>query len=106
MKILDLVQGTDTWLKTRLNHFTASEAPAMMNQSKYMTRNELLKLKKTGNAKPVSDFLQGIIAERYDFRTATQQQKICVSGDDFPYSCLWRSQKETQTKLQKYRLTS
>lgn len=60
MKTLNLIQGTPEWKKARLEYFTASEAPAMMNCSKYMSRNELLKLKKTGNEKPVSDSLQTV----------------------------------------------
>lgn len=54
MKILNLVQGSQEWLDVRATHFTASEAPAMMGESKYMSRNELLTLKKTGVAKAVS----------------------------------------------------
>lgn len=46
MQILNLKQGSDEWLEARLEHFTASEAPAMMNQSKFMSRNQLLALKK------------------------------------------------------------
>lgn len=46
MKILNLVQGTPEWLEVRLSHFTASEAPMMMNDSKYFTRNQLLDHKK------------------------------------------------------------
>lgn len=46
MKILNLVQGTKAWLEVRLSHFTASEAPMMMNESKHFTRNQLLDHKK------------------------------------------------------------
>jgi putative phage-type endonuclease len=60
MKILNLVQGTPEWLEVRLSHFTASEAPAMMGASKYMSRTELLTLKKTGISKPVDEFTQKI----------------------------------------------
>lgn len=46
MKILELVQGTQEWLDARMDHFTASEAPAVMGQSKYATRTQLLDHKK------------------------------------------------------------
>ena len=46
-------QGSDGWLQLRLTHFTASEASAMLGLSSYMTRTELLTLKKTGVAKEV-----------------------------------------------------
>lgn len=48
MKTLPLIQGSLEWLATRAQHFTASEAPAMLGFSKYMTRADLLAQKKTG----------------------------------------------------------
>lgn len=41
-------QGTSEWLALRERYFTASEAPAMLGLSAYMTRSELLKQKATG----------------------------------------------------------
>lgn len=69
MITLNLVQGTSEWLTARTELFGASEAPAMMNESKFMSRNELLKLKFTGKAKPVSAHLQKI----YDKGHATEE---------------------------------
>jgi predicted phage-related endonuclease len=60
MKILNLVQGSPEWIADRLKHFTASEAPAMMGDSKFMSRTELLVLKKTGNSKSVDKFAQSL----------------------------------------------
>ena len=60
MKELDLVQGSQEWLDTRAKRFTASEAPAMMGESKYMSRSELLKQKATGLVPDVSEMLQSI----------------------------------------------
>ena len=48
MKIHNLAQGSAEWLSLRAQHFTASEAPAMMGASKYQTRTDLLAAKKTG----------------------------------------------------------
>ncbi|MCP2076389.1 UNVERIFIED_ORG: putative phage-type endonuclease [Pseudomonas lini] len=48
MIIHNVAQGSPEWLALRANHFTASEAPAMMGASKYQTRSELLAMKKTG----------------------------------------------------------
>lgn len=48
MQIISCQQGSDLWLAVRAKHFTASEAPAMMGASKYMTRSELLHQKHTG----------------------------------------------------------
>lgn len=55
MKILDLIQGSELWHQARLQHFTASEAPAMMGASKYTSRDDLLKLKATGIAPEISE---------------------------------------------------
>ncbi|GAB6035411.1 lambda-exonuclease family protein [Galenea microaerophila] len=49
MQVLNVLQGTEEWLEVRKNYFTASEAPAMMGVSKYMTREKLLKAKKFGD---------------------------------------------------------
>lgn len=54
MKTLNLHQGTPEWHAARLQHGTASEAPAMMGSSKYMSRTKLLDLKKTGVTEEVT----------------------------------------------------
>lgn len=66
MITLKLKQGSEEWLKARLEYFTASEAPAMMGDSKYMSRNDLLKLKKTGNSKPVSESQQRLFNKGHE----------------------------------------
>lgn len=60
MKLLNLVQGTDEWLQARANYFTASDAPAMMGDSKYKSRNQLLQEKKTGRRETVDAFKQNL----------------------------------------------
>lgn len=60
MKILKLEQGTQEWLDARKSSFNASEASAMMGDSKYMSRNELLQQKKTGVSKPINAATQRI----------------------------------------------
>ena len=42
MKVVGLVQGSAEWHKFRAEHFTASDAPAMLGFSKYKTRDHLL----------------------------------------------------------------
>lgn len=48
MKTHDLIQGTPEWHTFRAEHFTASDAAAMMGQSSYKTRQQLLHEKATG----------------------------------------------------------
>ena len=42
MKLHKLTQGSPDWHEHRLNHFNASDAPAMMGLSKYKSRDQLL----------------------------------------------------------------
>lgn len=60
MKIHNVAQGSAEWHALRAQHFTASEAPAMMGASKYQTRTDLLTLKKTGIAPDVAPSQQYI----------------------------------------------
>lgn len=48
MKLHHEKQGSGEWLALRERYFTASEAPAMLGMSAYMTRAELLRQKATG----------------------------------------------------------
>jgi predicted phage-related endonuclease len=45
---IQAVQGSEAWHAARAKCFNASEAPAMLGVSKYMTRTELLRQKATG----------------------------------------------------------
>ena len=66
MKILNLVQGSPKWIAERLKNFTASEAPVMMGDSKYMSRNELLDLKKSGVSKAITPSTQELFDKGHD----------------------------------------
>ena len=54
----DCTQGSPEWLSLRAQYFTASEASAMMGDSKYQTRSKLLKAKSTGIAEVVDSGTQ------------------------------------------------
>ncbi len=60
MIIHNVTQGSPEWHALRAQHFTASEAPAMMGASKYQSRSDLLKQKKTGLAAEVSQHQQAL----------------------------------------------
>lgn len=60
MKIHNVAQGSAEWHALRAQHFTASEAPAMMGASKYQTRTDLLTMKKTGITPEVTQAQQYI----------------------------------------------
>ncbi len=68
MKIHDCIQDSPGWHELRAQHYTASEAPAMMGASKYQKRTELLKAKATGippevDAETLARFDRGHAAE-------------------------------------------
>lgn len=53
MKTIELVQGSPAWHAHRAKHFNASDAPAMMGESRYETRTELVKRLATGIGKEI-----------------------------------------------------
>lgn len=73
MNVLNLTQGSDEWKKARLSYLCASEAPAMMNCSKFMSRNQLLDLKKGWINNPIGAFKQAIIDKGHEFEDAARE---------------------------------
>lgn len=82
MKIHKVLQGSPEWLQLRATAFTASEAPAMMGCSPYMTRTELLNQKHTGMAPEVPAATQRLFdnghATEAQFRPIAEE----IIGDD------------------------
>lgn len=66
MQIHNVQQGTQEWLELRSKCYTASEAPAMMGQSKYQSRDELLLQKATGEAPEVDEFTQKLFDKGHE----------------------------------------
>lgn len=62
----DVQQGTGPWLRLREGYFTASEAPAALSVSKYVTRAELLRRKHTGVAEEHSPATLGKFAAGHE----------------------------------------
>ncbi|USE35906.1 YqaJ viral recombinase family protein [Endozoicomonas sp. SCSIO W0465] len=85
MEILDIQQGTPEWLALRQNHFTASEAPAMMGDSPFISRDQLLHQKKTGSTPEVTEFQQKKFDAGHQAETEARPlaEKI-VGADLFP----------------------
>lgn len=78
-------QGTPEWHKVRLANFTASEASAMMGKGKYQSRNDLLKLKKTGIAPDVSPAQQALFDKGHAAEAAIRPVVEDLIGEDlFP----------------------
>lgn len=85
MKTLNLVQGSPEWLAARKNYRTASEASAMMGQSKYMTRSELLSIKATGIAPEVSATTQRLFDRGHESEAGARAMAEQIIGEElFP----------------------
>lgn len=72
-QIVEVIQGSQEWLDFRATHFGASEAAAAMGLSPYMTRTELLTLKKTGIAKEVSATTQAIFDKGHEVEALARE---------------------------------
>lgn len=85
----DLVQGSDAWDLFRLQHFGASEAAAMLGLSKKTTRNELLRMKKTGIAKTFSEWLQvNVLDHGHEVEALARPHIERLIGEElYPVTC-------------------
>jgi len=85
MNIVEAAQGSRTWHEIRVRHFPASEASAMMSASKYMSRTELLKLKKTGIAEEVTPEKQALFDRGHAAEAAIRPHIEALIGEElFP----------------------
>lgn len=81
----NIVQGSAEWLALRTNYSTASEAPAMMGASKYQTRTDLLKQKKTGIAPEVNAATQRLFDQGHASEAGARAMAEKIIGEDlFP----------------------
>lgn len=82
MQIISCQQGSDLWMAVRAKHFTASEAPAMMGASKYMTRSELLHQKHTGIVPDVDAHKQALFDRGHAAEEAARAHVQAFIGDE------------------------
>ena len=66
----NVIQGSPEWHALRAEHFNASEAPAMMGESKYMSRAQLIRQKATGVVPEVDAATQRRLGTRLLLRLA------------------------------------
>jgi predicted phage-related endonuclease len=77
------VQGSPEWHALRAQFLTASEAPAMMGVHKQASRTELLRMKKTGIAREVTEWVQRFLFDKgHDAEAAARPIVEGVIGDD------------------------
>lgn len=84
MKVFNVEQGTQEWKALRMKHFCSSDAAAMMGDSKYKSRNELLEEKSTGLVKEVSQALQAVFDRGHETEARAREIIEFESLGDFP----------------------
>jgi predicted phage-related endonuclease len=84
-----LQQGTPEWDEFRMNHFGSSEAAAMLGLSSKVTRNELLRMKRTGIAKEFSDWVQkNILDYGHEVEASARPLVEHMLGEElYPVTC-------------------
>ena len=85
MKQVNLIQGTQEWKAHRATHFNASDAPAMMGKSKYVTRNQLLHQIATDEEVEVSEATQRLFDRGHAAEAAIRPHIESIIGEElFP----------------------
>ncbi|GAB6263944.1 lambda-exonuclease family protein [Photobacterium sp. R1] len=89
MKVINVTQGSQEWHALRQTKMTASEAPAMMNASKYMSRADLLRIKATGVAPEASPAQQRIFDKGHAAEEAARPHVEIIIGEElFPATAI------------------
>jgi putative phage-type endonuclease len=84
MRIENCIQGSQEWHALRANHFTASDAAAMMGESKYKSRNQLLEEKATGKTPEVSEAKQRIFDQGHEAEAAARDILEMETLESYP----------------------
>jgi len=82
MEILNLQQGSKEWHAHRATHFNASDAPAMMGESPYKTRSELLHERATGITKEVDAGTQKRFDDGHKFEALARPVAEQIIGQE------------------------
>ncbi len=82
MIIHEVAQGTEAWHTLRANHFTASEAPAMLGVSKHQTRTQLLQAKKSGITPDVDPATQRLFEQGHATEALARPIVERIIGED------------------------
>lgn len=82
MIIHDLVQGSSQWHAHRAKYLNASETPAMLGESKYKTRDQLLHEMATGLTKEVDASTQRAFDNGHKFEALARPLAEKIVGED------------------------
>ena len=87
MQIVQLTQGTPEWHVHRRNHLNASDAPAMLNESPYKTRAQLLKEYALGITEEIDAATQKRFDQGHEFEPLARQKLEAELQEDL-YPCV------------------
>lgn len=88
MQTHNVQQGTEAWRKLRAGYFTASEASAMMGASKFQSRTDLLRQKKTGYTPEVDAAKQRIFDAGHAAEAAARPfAEDILAQELYPVTC-------------------
>lgn len=82
MKIIDCAQGSPEWLAHRRTVRNASEAPAMMGASPYVTRAELVRQRATGIDREIDAATQRVFDRGHEVEPALRALAESIIGED------------------------
>lgn len=82
MEALNLVQNSPEWHEHRGAHFNASDAPAMMGVSKYVSRDELLHRYKTGAVEEINPATQKLFDDGHKFERMARPIAEKIIGEE------------------------
>ena len=83
----NVIQGSPEWLALRAKHFCASEASAMLGLSKKLSRNDLLRMKATGDEREFSAWVRdNVLANGHAAEAAARPQAEAFLQEDL-YPC-------------------
>lgn len=82
MKILELAQGSPEWLAHRRGTRNASDAPAMMGASPYVTRAELVRQRATGIEREIDAATQAVFDRGHAVEPALRALAESIIGEE------------------------
>src|SRR5690606_12796747 len=82
MKILNLQQGSPAWLAHRRTVHSASDAPAMMGASPYVSRAELIRQRATGIDREIDSATQRVFDKGHEVEPGLRDLAQAILGED------------------------
>ena len=82
MKTLNLIQGSPEWHAHRTSHKNASDAPAVLGESTYVTRSQLLQRYFSGASEEVNSYTQKLFDDGHRFEALARPLAEAIIGEE------------------------